>query len=101
MNDAARFRLNGIALNEFVKGSKVAAALVKRGLVVERRAKHLCPVDTGRLRASITTRGTRDGDGTPVAIVGTNVNYAAHVEFGTTRQAPKPFLRPALKAAAR
>jgi HK97 gp10 family phage protein len=28
--------------------------------------------------------------------VGTNVEYAAPLEFGTTRMAPRPFMRPAI-----
>ena len=38
------------------------------------------PVDTGRLRASIAVESQDDG---LTAIVGTNVKYAPHVEFGT------------------
>ena len=34
-----------------------------------------------------------------LGIVGTNVAYAPHVEFGTVRQSAQPFLRPALGAA--
>jgi HK97 gp10 family phage protein len=40
----------------------------------------------------------RDGSGFYVQI-GTNVSYAAFVEFGTSRMAAKPYLRPALAIA--
>ncbi len=60
-------------------------------LIVEAKAKELCPVDTGKLRASIT----------PViqswakAFVGTNTHYAPYVEYGTKHAAAQPFLEPA------
>jgi HK97 gp10 family phage protein len=58
-------------------------ALVMGGLRVERDAKILAPVDTGRLRASITHRLEHDANGQPVVFVGTNVKYAPFIEFGT------------------
>ncbi len=57
---------------------------------IERKAKIKCPVDTGRLRTSITIEF-----GKLYAIVGTNVEYAPHVEYGTSKWSGKPFLRPA------
>lgn len=60
-------------------------------IAVEGEAKKLAPVDTGRLRASIT----RDADLTG-AIVGTNVEYAPFVELGTSKQPAQPFLVPGL-----
>jgi HK97 gp10 family phage protein len=60
---------------------------------IEADAARLCPVDTGRLRASITHRVER---GRHVAYVGTNVEYAPYVEFGTRKMRAQPFLRPAL-----
>lgn len=68
----------------------------KRGLevcgsVAEGFAKDLCPVKTGRLRASITHKVLDER----TAIIGTNVKYAPYVEMGTRRMAARPFLRPA------
>jgi len=68
---------------------------VKRAIRAERAAKRLCPVDTGRLRASITWRIDRDAKGL-LALIGTTVHYAAYVEFGTWRMHGRPFLRPAI-----
>ena len=68
----------------------VAAAVEEVGLAAEGFAKRKCPVDTGNLRNSITH--VTDGD---TAYVGTNVEYAAYVELGTTRTEPQPYLRPA------
>lgn len=76
----------------------VGQDLLRRAVRVESAAKRACPVDTGRLRASITHDLERDSKGL-VAMVGTNVDYAPHVEFGTFRTRPQPFLRPALRAA--
>ena len=63
----------------------------KACLMVVRDAKKLCPVDTGRLRSSIT----HEIEGT-TGRVGTNVEYARAVELGTEKQSPQPYLRPAL-----
>lgn len=85
--------------------------LYKAALMVEADAKRLCPVDTGRLRSSIThnvdegklkaqvTAGGKYYDGSPLkkgASGGTNVKYAVYVELGTYKMAAQPYLRPAL-----
>lgn len=72
--------------------SQTAAALEAIGLLAEGYAKRKCPVDTGRLRNSITH--TVDG-GALEAYIGTNVEYAPHVELGTRNMDAQPFLRPA------
>lgn len=77
---------------------EVAKDLQRRALQVEAAAKQLCPVDTGRLRSSITNELGVDADGL-MAVVGTNVDYAPHVELGTSKMAAQPFLLPALDAA--
>lgn len=92
-------------------------ALTEACMVVEKDAKKKCPVDDGTLRGSITSE-VEDNKG----IVGTNVEYAPYVEFGTglfaangdgrqtpwtyqdakgewhttVGQHPQPFLQPAL-----
>jgi len=71
---------------------KIADALNKKGLRIVREAKQRAPVDTGRLRASITAELIERGD-KPRVLVGSNVDYAPHVEFGTEKQAAQPFLR--------
>lgn len=70
---------------------KIPVALEECGLVAEGYAKRLCPVDTGRLRNSITHTTEEN-----TAYVGTNVEYAPYVEMGTTRTRAQPFIKPAL-----
>lgn len=74
------------ALNE-----AVARALETIGLAAEGHAKAKCPVDTGRLRNSITHVQL---DAHHEAI-GTNVEYGRYVELGTSRADAQPFLVPA------
>lgn len=47
------------------------------GLTAESYAKMLCPVDTGRLRNSISHTADEEA-----AYIGTNVEYAPFVEYG-------------------
>lgn len=79
--------------DEFRDGLDAALtrALEKVGLVAEGYAKRLCPVDTGRLRNSIT----HAMEGSEAVVIGTNVEYGPYVELGTSRQKAQPFLRPA------
>ena len=77
---AARFKNAGKQIQD-----KIDKALYKAGLKVERGAKLLVKVDTGRCRASITTRLV-----TANAEVGTIVEYAPKLEK------LYPFLKPAL-----
>lgn len=99
----------------------IQRALVMSGFLLEHDAKLLAPVDTGRLRDSITfaTKSERsrpepdakamDGVSRPASrwelYVGTNVEYAAHQEYGTNQIRSKsvgmvaqPYLRPSLDA---
>lgn len=59
-------------------------------LLLESEAKKRAPVDTGRLRSSIISI-IEDLTGT----VGTNVEYAEFVEFGTKNMTAQAFLIPA------
>jgi HK97 gp10 family phage protein len=71
--------------------------VLQAAMIVERDAKINAPVDTGRLRSSITSR-IAENDGTTIAAeVGTNVQYAQAVEFGTSRKAARPFMLPAFE----
>ena len=50
--------------------------------------------DTGRLVSSIAVESPRRG----LSYVGTSLEYGNYLEFGTTRMAARPWLRPAMKA---
>lgn len=72
--------------------SQKKRVLEEWGMVAEAYASDYCPVDTGRLRASITY----DTDDTTM-YVGTNVEYAPYVEMGTVKMQAQPYLRPAIE----
>lgn len=74
------------------------ADLVRLGQRAVRNMQQLCPVDTGRLRSSIGMTSGRDGRG-PYIDVGTNVEYALPVEYGTSTSKAQPFVRPGLAEA--
>ena len=63
-----------------IEDAKVRA-LEQIGLAAEGYAKRLCPVDTGRLRNSITHYVSTGED---AVYIGTNVPYGKVVEFGNS-----------------
>ena len=100
---------------------KIEIALEEIGLEAEKYAKMKCPVDTGLLHNSIThaldgqepaiseyqdnpekQSGSYSGatpkepEGKRTVYIGTNVEYAPDVEFGTSKQKPQPYLKPAV-----
>jgi phage gpG-like protein len=75
----------------------ILAGLEEIGLDCEHIASENAPYDTGRLSASITHAIDADE---PAVCVGTNVEYAAYQELGTSRgykgwNGGKGYLRPA------
>jgi HK97 gp10 family phage protein len=70
---------------------ELGKAVLELVLLVEEVAKRHCPVDTGNLRSSITPVIESWAAG----YVGTNVEYAPYVEYGTRRTPAQPFLEPA------
>lgn len=72
--------------------AQIAKALEEIGLLAEGYAKKACPVDTGRLRASITHQIDTGSDS---VYIGTNVEYGVYVEMGTRYRKAKPYLKPA------
>jgi len=90
----SRFILNAAMLKYALdaEGGVVAGKLLKVARNIEAESKRYCPVDTGRLRSSITSTLGKDDEGL-YGICGTDVEYAPHVEFGTTRMSAQSFLR--------
>jgi HK97 gp10 family phage protein len=86
-------KLTGMAKK--ASGRQLAAALRAGGLVIEGPAKIKAPVDRGNLRRSYHTEARATGPHDAEARTGTNVEYAPHVEFGTSKQRAQPHLRPA------
>lgn len=110
-----------------IQGKKVInKSSFETGLIVEGQAKLLAPKDTGHLAASITTQSKEEGTepeypmkygkGSAIIMsaskmrikkpnadgetyVGTPLEYAPYMEFGTVRTDAQPFLRPALDLA--
>lgn len=72
--------------------NSIARALEAIGMQAENYAKMECPVDTGRLRNSITHEQENEN----TEVIGTNVEYAPYVEMGTSKSRAQPFLEPAV-----
>lgn len=76
--------LNIEKLTELTK-QHITGALEEIGAIVEKDAKHLCPVDRGQLRASIKHKLEKWN----ILRIGTSqITYAAAVEFGTPPHGP-------------
>ncbi|MCK9583187.1 MAG: HK97 gp10 family phage protein [Endomicrobiales bacterium] len=91
------------------KGTRIACnnAAKKVCLLAEKEAKKNASgrpgpnVQTGRLRASITHLVAEPNENNIIGVIGAGggLEYAEYVEFGTSRAAAYPFLRPAVDAA--
>jgi len=81
-----------------LQGTPIVGAMRESTLLVERYAKLAAPVDTGRLRASITPVVVSSA-GEVKGIVGSNVVYAPYQELGTKKMKAHPYLRPAFERA--
>lgn len=80
------------ALVEAAAFDQINKGLKKIAMTAERHAKLACPVDTGRLRNSISNTNDKN-----TAYIGTNVEYAPYVEMGTSRMKAQPYLKPAIE----
>lgn len=104
---------NGKDVKIKMDASKIKSVL-QGALAFQAQATMLTPVKTGALRGSITIRFkdrdihsgyyAADKSGTQIskptdddtAFVGTAINYAPYIEYGTARSVAQPFMRPAL-----
>lgn len=75
----------------------IGRALEMIGLQGERHAKEALTqqgaVDTGRLRNSVTHQVISEDS----VAIGTNVEYAPYIEFGTYKMDARPYIRPAIE----
>ena len=84
------------ALRLILHTAKTGRLYQRRGRVHQASAPGEAPAsDTGTLVRNITTRYSEDGKAF-VGIVAAHTHYAASLEYGTPRMAPRPFMRPAL-----
>jgi HK97 gp10 family phage protein len=67
-------------------------ALNKSGYLVEGASKRITPVDTGRLRSSISLSSTLALRAEPHVVVSPHTNYAIYVHEGTRRMKGRPFM---------
>ena len=72
---------------------KLKDNLKKCAIAIEIDAKRVCPDDQGRLKGSITF-DLSNVDNFEVS-VGAHTDYAIFVEYGTYKQSPQPYMRPA------
>lgn len=78
-----------------LQGSPMLQAMRDATMLITAEAKRNAPVDTGRLRASITPEVRL---GNPIeGIVGSNVEYAPYQELGTKFMRGKFYLRRAFE----
>jgi phage gpG-like protein len=70
-----------------LQGEELLSGMRRATLLVQRDAKRLSPVDTGRLRASIVPEIRQRGN-TIQGVVGSNVIYAAAAELGSRPHYP-------------
>lgn len=104
------------ALDKAIENGLEAIGMTAEGHA-KRKITDYPAVDTGRLRNSITYAisgekpqnstykddsgntyeysGTAPDDKDPSVYIGTNVEYGAYVEIGTSRMGARPFLKPA------
>lgn len=83
---------------------KVLRAAIRKGAnIIRDKARAYVPVDTGELRKSITVSGAKYRKGTIALSIkprknkkrGISVFYGKFIEYGTSKMAAKPFMRPA------
>lgn len=92
----ARIRVDQADLRRVIRRASMTE-LENTGRRVVNRAKILCPVDTGRLRASIKGKASRTWTLRPQFTVSSNVDYAPMVHDGTRPHIIRPRTKQVLK----
>lgn len=78
-----------------MQGAILKNAALSGALVIQNSAIDKCPVDSGDLKQSIHNEISVSNATYAEIEVGTDVEYAAYVEFGTRFMAAQPYMRPA------
>jgi HK97 gp10 family phage protein len=82
-------------LDTIIRRLESLPAIVERyATIIADEAARLVPVKTGSLKASITVH--LEALAAEIT-AGENLDYAAYVEYGTSRMAAQPFMRPAME----
>lgn len=77
-------------------GAQGAAIVRRTALAIEGTGKELVHVDTGATKNSIGTDFAGDGrSGVIESETGPTTDWAPHLEYGTSRMGPFPFMGPA------
>jgi HK97 gp10 family phage protein len=96
MATAVTFIPNPALEAEWYSSAEANLMMTSIGEQIRSIAKGLCPVDTGLLASSIESFVGFSEMGRLEVMVGSSVRYAGFVEFGTSKMAAQPYLRPAL-----
>ena len=76
----------------------ISSAMNEAVNAVEQAAQRYAPVKTGELRSSISGSVSGSTVANCTGRVSASARHAGFVEFGTSRMAAQPYLRPALSA---
>lgn len=97
MPNDARIRITRV-VNDEELGSQIEEKMRRVGAAIGARAQRIVPKRTWALHDSIVTSTERTGSRvtTTVGAGDERVDYAMHVELGTSRAAAQPYLRPAM-----
>lgn len=88
-------KTNVKSILDSMTGDRLGKAVMAGAFVFEAAAKMKTPIDTGNLVNSINTELISSDETSAFAEVGTGVEYAEHVEFGTSKMPAQPYMRPA------
>lgn len=100
---SAKLNLNLKLLFDRTSPEYLEIGAIAGAKVIAAAAKDIVPIDTGDLQSTIRVlpgpKGARSSSALVVAggraPSGNDVNYAGYIEFGTSRMAAQPFMRPA------
>lgn len=101
MSDAIDFRIVNVKADPAAIALLMEGPMSKLGNALGKRMQRLVPKRTFALNDSISTETNVKGSRvvTTVTVGGGDVDYWSPVEYGTSRMAAQPFMRPAFRQA--